>query len=191
MQDQRTSVPEEFRDVAGHDLATEKQVSYLNGLREGKDLTTLSPEQRAWLADADFAEIAKGRASDVIQALKELPWLPREGNQEGFAEMMNLGVKTGRYAIPGPDGALRFYSVKRVEDDAGNPKACWVDVWASDARYPIRALPQRLEILREIASDPDAGPRFGREIGRCYVCGRTLTDETSRALGIGPICREQ
>jgi len=64
-----------------------------------------------------------------------------------------------------------------------------VDVWASDARYPIKAVPEKLRILKAIIADPDAGPRFGREIGRCYVCGRTLTDETSRALGIGPVCR--
>lgn len=166
-------------------LATEKQVSYLIGLRDGKDQSTLSPEQRAWLEDADFATVGKEKASDIIQVLKDLPWKPREADQERFAEMMNLGVQTGRYAIPGEDGTLRFYSVKRNEEKL----ACWVDVWASDARYPIRAIPQRIEILKAIAEDPDAGPRFGREIGKCYVCGRTLTDETSRSLGIGPVCR--
>jgi len=31
--------------------------------------------------------------------------------------------------------------------------------------------------------------RFAEELGRCYKCGKHLTDETSRALGIGPVCR--
>jgi len=185
MEHTRTPIPAQFRDT---DVpATEKQVSYLQGLRDGKDLSTLSPEQRAWLDDADFTKVPKRRASDVIEQLKELPWKPREEGNPQFAEMWNLEVKTGRYAIAGEDGALRFYSVKRDEERT----AVWVDVWASDTRYPVRAIPQRLEILKAIAADPDAGPRFGREIGKCYVCGRTLTDETSRSLGIGPICREQ
>jgi hypothetical protein len=34
----------------------------------------------------------------------------------------------------------------------------------------------------------EAQERFGREIGRCYICGRHLTDEASRAAGIGPVC---
>ena len=32
---------------------------------------------------------------------------------------------------------------------------------------------------------------FGQELGRCYRCGLELTDETSRSLGIGPVCREK
>jgi len=31
----------------------------------------------------------------------------------------------------------------------------------------------------------------GRTIGRCRVCGRTLTDPESVALGIGPVCRQR
>lgn len=30
----------------------------------------------------------------------------------------------------------------------------------------------------------------GRLYGRCFVCGRTLTDETSIEKGIGPVCEE-
>lgn len=32
---------------------------------------------------------------------------------------------------------------------------------------------------------------FGQLYGVCCVCGRTLTDETSIELGIGPVCREK
>lgn len=171
-------------DARDSNMATEKQVSYLEGLRDGKDLSNLTPEQRAWMADADFTKIPKRRASDVIGVLKELPWAPRDKDSPLADELDKVGVKNGRYAIPGgDDGALRFYSVKQ------GMHTTFVDVWASDARYPIKGMPQKLAILKEIAADPDAGPRFGREIGACYVCGRTLTDETSRALGIGPVCR--
>jgi Family of unknown function (DUF6011) len=188
----RTPVPEHLREDAaagtpGFIPPTDKQISYLEGLRDGKDLTTLTPEQRAWLDDADFSKIPKLRASDIITKLKELPWKPREMDSSIFKEMWEIEVDTGRYAIPGEDGKLRFYSVKRD----GERMALWVDVWASDARYPIRAIPQRIEILKEIAKDPIAAMKtFGNEIGKCGRCGRTLTDETSRAFGIGPDCRD-
>jgi hypothetical protein len=163
-------------DARDSNLATEKQVSYLEGLRDGKDLSSLKPEQIAWLRDADFTAIPKKRASDVIGQLKDLPWMPRDA--------ANLPtVKDGRYAIPKEDGTLMFYSVKQGRS------VTFVDVWASDARWPVKDSAERWRILTAINGDPDAGPRFGREIGRCYVCGRTLTDETSRALGIGPVCR--
>lgn len=41
-----------------------------------------------------------------------------------------------------------------------------------------------------LADLPEAAARYGREIGRCGYCHRTLTDETSRAYGIGPECRK-
>jgi hypothetical protein len=46
-------------------------------------------------------------------------------------------------------------------------------------------------ILERIAADSDAAARYGRELGRCCRCNRTLTDETSRSLGIGPECRSR
>lgn len=181
---QRTPVPEHLRETEV--MATEPQVNYLVGLRDGKDLNTLTPEQRAWLDDADFTKVPKRRASNIIETLKALPWKPREKDNPMFKEMWDLGVETGRYAIPGEDGALRFYSVKRDTEKV----AMWVDVWASDARYPIRAIPQRIEILKEIKKDPiKAMETFGKEIGRCGRCGRTLTKEDSRDWGIGPDCR--
>jgi hypothetical protein len=174
---ERTPIPEELRNT--EPLATEKQVSYLIALRDGKDVSSLAPNQRAWLADADFTKIPKRRASTVIETLKDLPWAAKNGDSEGDLPE----VADGRYAIPKDDGTLMFYSVKK------GTYTTFVDVWASDARYPIKAKPEKVRIMTAIKADPDAGPRFGREIGRCYVCGRTLTDETSRQLGIGPVCR--
>jgi hypothetical protein len=171
----RTEVPAEFRST--EPLATEAQVNYLNALRDGKDLSELTPEQVAWLQDADFTTVPKRRASDVIEQLVALKWQPKTSEQ-GMPD-----VPDGRYAIPKEDGTLMFYSVKQGKF------VKFVDVWASDARWPVKSKTERKRILEAIEDDPDAGPRFGREIGRCYVCGRTLTDALSRRLGIGPVCR--
>ena len=176
---QRSEVPAEFQNTGP--TASEPQLNYLRGLREGKDLSSLTPEQRAWLDDADFdtfpSELPKLRMSTVIEQLKDLPWLPKGSRK------VESKVDTGRYAVEKDDGTLMFYSVK-----VGYARV-FVDVWASDARWPVNNPAEVKRILTAIENDPDAGPRFGREIGRCYVCGRTLTDETSRALGIGPVCR--
>ncbi len=44
-------------------------------------------------------------------------------------------------------------------------------------------------ILAGILVDPRAATvLYGRELGVCGVCSRTLTDESSRAAGIGPVC---
>ncbi len=55
----------------------------------------------------------------------------------------------------------------------------------------IKGVEPRNLILTAIANDPDALARFGQELGKCGKCGRDLTDEESRAIGIGPVCREQ
>ena len=178
----RTEVPAEFRNTGP--TATEKQIEYLKALRDGKDLTTLTVEQIVWLNEADFdtfpSKYPKQRMSQVIEQLVELPWKKRSADT---LHGDTPPVADGRYAIPKDDGTLMFYSIKN-----GKYKT-FVDVWASDTRYPIQNNSERVRILEAIQNDPDAGPRFGREIGRCYVCGRTLTDELSRQLGIGPVCR--
>jgi hypothetical protein len=44
-------------------------------------------------------------------------------------------------------------------------------------------------ILARIAVNPRAAmQRYGQEIGACGRCGLTLTNDTSRALGLGPEC---
>lgn len=47
-------------------------------------------------------------------------------------------------------------------------------------------------VLRNVMADPKAAvARFGQEIGRCGICGLVLTDEESRRIGIGPVCRSR
>ena len=191
----RTPVPEQFRNTGP--VATEKQMEYLRAMRDGKDLTQLNEIQIVWLNETDLSfptELPKQRVSQVIETLVALPWKKDLSPRDPAM----FDVPDGRYAVPktakqlagmeayspGEDGPLMFYSVKN-----GHSRT-FVDVWASDTRYPVRNPAEVKRILEAIKADPDAGPRFGREIGKCYVCGRTLTDELSRQLGIGPVCRE-
>ena len=96
-------------------------------------------------------------------------------------------VPDGSYALDGADGALRFYD---VETPAKGKWAgfTFLSVAASDERYPIKGS-ERTRILAEIAVDPlAAATRYGLHFSVCACCHRQLTDETSRAIGLGPIC---
>lgn len=98
-------------------------------------------------------------------------------------------VREGRYALSEPDGTVKFYQVDKPQEGKW---AGWtfLKVLASDTPYPIKDRATKQSILDRIAVNPNAAmARYGQEIGSCGLCGRTLTDETSRKLGIGPICR--
>jgi hypothetical protein len=93
-------------------------------------------------------------------------------------------VKDGRYAVE-EDGVLKFFKV------TNGRKAGFVflDVQASDEWHAIRNVTRIRAIIALIAVDQHAAMvRYGHELGECGRCGRTLTDEASRAAGIGPIC---
>lgn len=98
-------------------------------------------------------------------------------------------VPQGFYAVETEAGHLAFYEVDRPTEGKWAGRT-FLSVLASDERHPIRGAAAR-SILEKIAEDaPGAMARFGQEIGRCGRCRRTLTDETSRSLGIGPECRK-
>lgn len=54
----------------------------------------------------------------------------------------------------------------------------------------VRSAPTNiLDLVREIAASPiESARKYGRDTGTCSCCGRKLTDPTSVANGIGPIC---
>lgn len=100
-------------------------------------------------------------------------------------------VPNGRYAVE-EDGTLKFFHVRHGK--AGTRWEGWVfvDIQASDETYALKDRSRKARILALIAQDPEtAMNRYGQELGVCGDCGRTLTDETSRSIGRGPICRSK
>jgi hypothetical protein len=143
---------------------------------------------------------AKSAGSQFITQYKDLPRItpamveavaPGAVAKE-FQNAMSV-VKTcpevadGRYAVE-HEGTLKFFKVK----NGRKPGYVFLDVQASDDWHSIRT-PRRIdEILGLIVADElTAARRYGMELGQCSRCGRTLTDETSRAYGIGPECRKK
>jgi transcription antitermination factor NusG len=93
-------------------------------------------------------------------------------------------VADGRYAIE-EDGTLKFFKLT----NGRKPGYVFLDIQASDEWHAIRNVTRIHAIVAEIAKDAHAAMiRYGRELGQCGHCGRMLTDESSRAAGIGPIC---
>ena len=96
-------------------------------------------------------------------------------------------VPAGRYAVEWGN-VLKFYAVDKPATGPWKGHT-FLSVQASDERWPVRAPGLVWAILSVIAKDPKAASlRYGREIGRCGVCDRTLTDAASIERGIGPVC---
>ena len=155
----------------------------------------------AWMADGGESENAEfykpltsGGASTLIELLMALP---SKGAVAATERPSTAHVPTaeevsaGRYAVETTNGAtneLAFYKVDRPTEGrwAGY---VFVKLMLSDAEQRLSRDTQTA-ILRKIAEvgAEVASARYGHEIGECGVCGRTLTNDESRARGIGPRC---
>jgi hypothetical protein len=139
-----------------------------------------------------YGNITPGQAKGALNCL--LAEKRRERSERRHAAARQIAtnlpdVPEGRYAVE-LDGVLKFYKVDKPTEGRWAGRT-FVKVQASDTEYPVRAAESRRKVLETIAVDPrGALQRYGRELGHCGVCGRTLTDQESRAIGIGPICRE-
>jgi len=172
---------------------TERQKAFIERLveqrqhPEGEDLTTIGA-LAFQIAEADepLNWVATRTASEVIDYLLGLPVAERASTpQSGMSD-----IAAGRYALVADDGTVKFYIVDRPTEGrwAGYT---FLNAQGSEERYPIRDRAERTRILGLIAADPlTAMVRYGHELGRCGNCGRALTDETSRAAGIGPDCAQ-
>lgn len=168
--------------VDGADMPTFAQMRFLATLLDERDYSGHQYADRVGEIDrAEGKPVTFAGASALITELKTCP----------SAEAANTtDVPAGRYAVENSDGDLRFYKVDTPTEGrwAGH---VFVAVQASDDMHPVRGRAKGA-VLAKIADDPaEASARYGREIGRCGLCGRTLTDEDSRARGIGPVCADK
>lgn len=189
-----------WRVKIGPGLVTEKQAKWIVSIAETKaNVTENMIKSLAARLEQGFARSA---ASEFITRYKDWPvkeYAPtasqaKAGHDVPQAEVATdkrdaAGVAEGRYAVE-EDGVLKFLRV--TEGKARWAGRTFVEIQASDDRYAVRNPARRNALLAAIAADPEAAAtRYGVELGHCYRCGRTLTDETSRALGIGPDCRSK
>lgn len=162
-----------------------RQTQFIARLVREKDLPETDP-RTAFLRAGRASEMTVAQASRAIDWLLDLPSLPAIAAAEERARLAD--VPAGRYALVDSTGVVKFYVVDRPETGKWAGRT-FVKAQASDETFPIRNVEERGRILSEIAADPaTAMIRYGHELGCCGRCGRTLTDEDSRAAGIGPEC---
>lgn len=142
--------------------------------------------------------LTRSSISEEIKGMYPLIKLAREvaekrAEETGVKPKHTIGsdlagqVPAGRYAITGREGQTIFVHV--VKFDSG---AFIVKQQVADDTHRVSKVVAR-QMLQKIldAGIEEASTRYGRELGICGVCGRTLTNEDSRQLGIGPVCRER
>lgn len=166
--------------------ATEKQIAFVRSLIDQKlvgDAHETALEKMVDMLARDAFTMP--RASAWIERLKNMP----NANIAAKPEANDL-FPAGRYAVMGEDGVMKFYKVDRPCEGkwAGYT---FLKVQAGDDFHAVKGAAAKA-ILAKIAADPQAAMlAYGKLIGVCGACGRTLTDPVSRAMGIGPVCRER
>ena len=178
--------------------STDAQRAYLRTLMltkaqiKGMDMGAAEASVDRWLPG-----LSKAYASEQIDAVQA--WLKENAPEvrthvaSGDRPSAEV-VPAGRYAVATEDGAtnaLAFYKVDRPTEGrwAGY---VFVKLMLSDEEQRMsRAAGDA--ILRKIAAvgAEAASAAYGQHIGECGVCGRTLTNDESRAYGIGPDCRKK
>jgi hypothetical protein len=133
------------------------------------------------------ANLSVGQVRGILNCIRA-EVLRAQDVGEGAGEP--LMVNDGRYAVLMTD-KLRFFRVNTPTEGRWAKFTFVNEVFGGGNKIAIRNRQVRESVLTAIANDPDALARYGQELGECGVCGRELTDEQSRAIGIGPVCREK
>jgi hypothetical protein len=171
--------------------ATERQLSYIERLFSERDY---SGERRpkfaarlAFLCDDESAreDLTIAEASNLIEYLIELPY---SAPSPAVRSVDSAEVPAGRYAYTGVEGHTVFVKVDRPTEGRWEGYT-FVSLQRSD---DFESIPReaRPAVLAAIVSQgvKASAVRYGHELGVCAVCGRTLTNESSREAGIGPRC---
>lgn len=168
--------------------ATDAQVRFYNVLAAERGLPTIEK----------FAPGTTTRqASAAIDEVKAMPRQRTAGPQQ--QERTGVTVPDGRYAItrtaalaglPGDDTTI---FIKVNTGTSGRWQGfTFVDRLTGPNEEPVKDRNLKGRVLAAIAADIfGALTRYGREVGRCGECHIRLTDDDSRAMGIGPDCFEK
>ena len=159
--------------------------------------------QAMFKAYTSYGHLTKGQLRGLLNCIRA-EVLAADKNAGAVITQITTGeepldlrsIPSGRYAVPHED-TTAFYIIDNIQDD----KSKWnnwifVNILASDTKIkcgsqrPGQTYQGKHEnLLRKILKNPyEAAVLFGKLIGKCSICGRTLTDPESIELGIGPIC---
>lgn len=168
---------------------TAKQEAFLRKLYvERNPAMGTNPEILDGVID-EILRAGKQYASKAIDGLLAQPKVAGTksnfNNVGEFDELMEE-IPVGYYAVDMGD-TLRFFAMRQAKQSGR--KYLRQVVGGTIDGYSIRRAARGEALAAIQAAGPEqAAIRYGHEIGQCYVCNRILTDESSRAKGIGPVC---
>lgn len=170
--------------------ATEKQIGFIRSLLVKH--TGYREEFAIRVLNAIEAEtLPRDKASEIIDFLLAKPLAEKQPGVKPSSDPWPA-VTEGHYAVKSLTGNndLDFFRVDRPTEGKYAGKTFVKRVIGGHPSTPVRYGEVR-KVLDAIlaAGETKAATLYGTEIGRCYVCNKTLTDELSRELGIGPHCR--
>lgn len=145
-------------------------------------------------ADRRKASVAAQQAAEVAAAAKRAVRADIEALATDLARRIdaNVVLRLG-VALPNEAGTndLMFVAIDRGTDG----RTSVTHLVGGDREFRLNAswAIHQLERLACLSTAElhDAMALFGAEFGRCGRCGRSLTDEESRARGLGPDCAER
>lgn len=175
--------------------ATERQISYIESLLSERDLAVeqrpkfLARLTRLASDHREVAELSKEKASALIEYLQGLPVIKVDRKLTSAAPISPAEVPAGHYAMLVNDSMV-FVQVDRPVEGKWAGRV-FVSLQHGDESTLVNQAATRsmLAMIRE-QGVIECSIRYGREIGKCGVCHRRLTNAESRAAGIGPVCRE-
>lgn len=142
--------------------ATDRQVEYVTDL--------LLERAHNHPSDLDVDALSFDQASALITELRDAP----------RAKVAAHGIREGRYAYSTDGGKTAdHYRVSRTGK---------ITVWTAGGEYPYtgKGLTEPLAWIKE--NQREAAALFGQLVGSCGRCGRDLSNDESREIGLGPVC---
>lgn len=186
--------------------ASPAQIKFIGDLARERDIE--ADHRAAILARCESGDITMERARDWIERLKAKPLLPHAQSRRirveyedmeldggktrrvGRVVTPNGGVLAGHYAIDTTNLSVFVNQVSFFHVWVGDRGGWKVFMEVSDDQVELQSWDTKRAVIGRIAEDPTAASAlWGLEHSRCGVCGRRLTNDESRALGIGPVCR--
>lgn len=174
--------------------ATTPQKDFILSLMGQREV---APELRDGIT-AEWDSLTKGRAGELIDALKSLPYAPNGGKSASPAYQALCDLPKTKFAIP---AGLIASAVSESVDDL-----MFVEVKEYKGTTYLRRLygswgdfrRERLSrddekaVVGILGSDPLRFVKeFGQHHARCANCNAELTDEKSRQYFLGPDCRKK
>lgn len=185
--------------MANNYPASPAQVNYLSALLAQRDMTTEVHDDLARV----YRTFTSAQASSAIDKLRALPYKPRVARDAAVpSELSQIleNLPKSKYAISSdvasslltnftPRGDFLFLEVRKYRSTTKILRL--VGAPGAFSRYRFTTT-DSLALAKYVSRDPlTLTQAFATHYKVCGCCAAELTDQLSRELGLGPVCRKR